>query len=60
MSKSSHFRTTCQLDQMKCYQGRRDKVIVARKILRVISNCLSTFGHSHTKEGFAKGSIIKQ
>ena len=50
MSQSSHFRTTCQLDQMKCYQTRGDKVIVARKILRVIYNCLSTFGHSHTKE----------
>ena len=50
MSQCSHFRTTRQLDQLKCYQSRGDKVIVARKILRVISNCLSTFGHSHTKE----------
>ena len=50
MSQSSHFPTKRQLDQMKCYQSRVDKVIVARKILRVIYNCLSTFGHSHTKE----------
>ena len=50
MSKSSHFPSAPLLDQMKCYQSRGDKVIVGRKILRVIYNCLSTFGHSHTKE----------